>query len=214
MLGSVFRIKSVEFDHNKQFWISHLELCSDNDHDLNKIYCYIKQNISDKTDLITLAYLLFEMGEYDNAEKFIKQMLNEVSYYDCSPKTIVECYNCLGQIAEQKRDLKQASDYYEKAMAIKIQSLPPSHPTIARSYGQIGSICLRNDNNQLAYDYFTKALNIFMNSTQNADYDLDIAECYNSIGNVYNNEEKYDLALINYEKSLRIKKNVLPIDHY
>ncbi|CAF0841353.1 unnamed protein product, partial [Didymodactylos carnosus] len=204
MLGSVFRIKNVGYDREHHPYVD-LEF---DDYNLTSIY--FKQNkIDDETNLLTLFHLLFKMGEYNKAESFIKRVLSEPDEYEYAPKLTIECYNGLGQIAEQKKDFKQALHYYYKALDfIKNRSLSLVHPLIARSFIQVGLVHFTNGNIKLANDYLNIALYIYSTLTKDADRDLDVAKCYYSIGDIYNKAKKSDLAFINYDKALKIYKNI------
>ena len=77
----------------------------------------------------------------------------------------------------------KALSYFEKALSIRQQSLPPNHPDLALCYNNIGLLYGKMGEYAKALSYYEKALGIRQQSLPTNHPDL--ASSYNNIGNVY-----------------------------
>jgi hypothetical protein len=101
MLGSIFRVKSVDEPTEERVWMIRLELCSDDEHELTDVLAKMKsQNGSGQTNLRTLGKILSMMGKFDLAEYYYQCFLDRLSAADSRRKTVCED---LSEVASQKR---------------------------------------------------------------------------------------------------------------
>jgi tetratricopeptide (TPR) repeat protein len=57
-------------------------------------------------------------------------------------------------------EYSKALSYYEKALEIKQQSLPPNHPDLAISYNNIGTMYMNMRNYSKAGSFYQRAMEI------------------------------------------------------
>ncbi|CAF4694053.1 unnamed protein product, partial [Rotaria sp. Silwood2] len=70
MIGSIFRLNSVNRSANDQIWIIEMTLCSESENDLQEVLMYMTQQLGNgDTNLQMLGKLLWNMGQLDLAEK-------------------------------------------------------------------------------------------------------------------------------------------------
>ncbi|CAF4930384.1 unnamed protein product [Rotaria sp. Silwood1] len=99
MLGSIFRLDSINRSSGDQVWIIRMTLCSDDEHDLKQVLVDIKQQFgSGETDLQILGRLLWEMSRLDLAEKYFIRLLEQLPPND---PLLSELYQDLGKLASQ-----------------------------------------------------------------------------------------------------------------
>ncbi|CAF3757204.1 unnamed protein product [Rotaria sp. Silwood1] len=121
MLGSIFRLQSIDCDHeNDQIWIIRMTLCGDDEHDLKHVLMYMKQQIgSEETNLRTLGKLLWKMGKFHLAGKYFDRLLKELPPND---PLISSLYEDLGELASQTGSYDMSIQWYQKSLIIKNQN--------------------------------------------------------------------------------------------
>ncbi|CAF1135549.1 unnamed protein product [Rotaria sordida] len=77
MLGALFRIEQVNEDKKERIWVARVSLASEDDYHLKETFSYMKNTIGDDTDLDSLGKILLKMGEYEQARKCYRRMLDE-----------------------------------------------------------------------------------------------------------------------------------------
>lgn len=116
MLGSIFRLKSIEKNEDNQLWIVKMNLCSENEHELKPILVYMRQQLGiGETNLRRLGKVLWRMGKPDLAEMYFMRQLNELSSNDPS---LSQLYTELGDLASQTRDYEKSVEWHQKAIAL------------------------------------------------------------------------------------------------
>lgn len=116
MLGSVFRVKSVNNPAEERVWIVRLELCSDNEHDLSGVLAKMKtQSGTGKTDLHILGKILWRMGKLDLAENYYQRCLDRLSPDDPQRKAL---YEDLSTVASQKSDFDGSVKWQNEVMKL------------------------------------------------------------------------------------------------
>ncbi|CAF1003858.1 unnamed protein product [Rotaria sp. Silwood1] len=122
MLGSIFRLVDIHQDV-EQVWIIEMRLCSNHDNDLKLVVDQLKKNHGEgdaETSLLSLGFILLDMGKYDSAEKYFFRFLNEQSN---DYQGIARCYYALGNLATKKDDLDSSLVWHFKSLEIKRESL-------------------------------------------------------------------------------------------
>lgn len=207
MLGTIFRIKQVNFNQQRNLWVVSLELCGQDDHDLNSIFQHFKNDFGEKTSLWHLTDLLFDMNEIDRAEKFYHRLIDDVSEYEAAV-----CYDALGVIAHRKADYNLASMYHNKALKYFKTIFPDDHPVLAYSYEHIGAVEESLSNYDLALKNYEEAVVIWLMAY--GDKHIRFARCLINIGLIYDKKKDFSKALANYFCALEIhQQNELPDDH-
>ncbi|CAF1113254.1 unnamed protein product [Didymodactylos carnosus] len=227
MLGSVFRLETIKFDNIDNLWTIQLVLCSENGHEFNKVFDYMKSEMDKETDLLSLGHLLNKMGQFDKAKKYFYRVLDELNInisaqhsgktdekkkipYDSDPR-IPHCYHALGNIANSQGDYDVAEFLLKTALGLQSKSYNNNRISFAVTSSCMGSVYIRKNNFDLALEKFNQSLDIF-SKTIGQDHTY-TATVYANIGNIYRLQKKFDLAKQNLDKSLEIKLKILPDDH-
>ncbi|CAF0753935.1 unnamed protein product, partial [Adineta steineri] len=116
MTGSIFRLDNI-YRNDDEIWIIRMTLCNDDEHDLKQVLMYMKQQIeNEETNLQTLAKLLWEMGEFDLAEKYLTRLLKQLPSND---PLHISLYEDLGKLASQGRKLDMSMEWRQKLFTFK-----------------------------------------------------------------------------------------------
>ncbi|CAF3945779.1 unnamed protein product, partial [Rotaria sp. Silwood1] len=135
MLGSIFRLDSVNRSKNGQIWIIQMTLCSDDEHHLKQVLMDMKEQfMSAETNLQTLGKILWEMSEFDLAEKYFIRLLEQLLPNDPSR---MDLYRDLGKVASHAGQLDKSMEWRQKAIALKKQNPSISSPSISKSKNTI-----------------------------------------------------------------------------
>ncbi|CAF3827178.1 unnamed protein product [Adineta steineri] len=208
-MHTVFRIEDIKpIDGNNDLYQVNLTLTNDNDQDLRTLTDRIQQEtFPDSTGWHRLGLLLTKMGHFNKAQEVYEVLLHQAT--DESDKANI--YHQLGRIKDSQEEYQEALSYYEKAFAIRQQSLPLNHPDLGASYSNIGVVYDNMGDYLRALSNYEKALAIRQQSLPLNHPDLGAS--YSNIGVVYDNMGDYLRALSNYEKALAIRQQSLPLNH-
>ncbi|CAF4931081.1 unnamed protein product, partial [Rotaria sp. Silwood1] len=117
MLGSIFRLKSVNHNSNDQVWVIKMTVCSENEHELKHVLTDMqKQLASGETNLHKFGKLLWEMGKPDLAEKYFIRMIGQLPPNDL---ILADLYQDLGKLASYAGDLDKSMEWRQKAIALE-----------------------------------------------------------------------------------------------
>ena len=117
MIGSIFRLKSIH-QNEDQIWIIEMSLCGDDDCKLKQVVLHMKQQIGyGETNLRTLGKVLWKMGKFVLAEKYLKRLLNELP--SSSDHLLCQLYEDLGELASQTGDYDMSIEWHQKALEAK-----------------------------------------------------------------------------------------------
>ncbi|CAF3307184.1 unnamed protein product [Rotaria socialis] len=205
MCGSIFRILNVSRGQNG-LHIVRLQLCSDDDHELKKLFEYMnKQNVS-WDGILAFGNLLLQMGKLDDAEKYYRIGLTQLGFNHIN---IVYYYHGLGIVHKEKGDYAASFECLQKSL--ELYKNMENHSSVAIVYNNIATLHFNKSDYKQALDSYNMALEIYR--TQNNVDHQDIAMCYNNVGAVYYEQKKYLEALEYYQKALTILEKILPVDH-
>ncbi|CAF3863132.1 unnamed protein product [Rotaria sp. Silwood1] len=207
MLGSVFRVNDVRIDNNK-IWHIKMSLCSENNSDLQKIFYHMTNQYNLKnTRLILFANVLIDMANFDDAEKYLHRLLQQMT---SQHKEIYKNYHALGKVLFEKGYYEKSLKYYRKSLEhLSICEINDSRA--AYIYNGIGEVYQTQGNITLALESFQTALNIFKEIFN--DDNENLAWCYNNLGIAYTLQGNYSEASDYLTKALNIKKKYLPEGH-
>ena len=109
-----FRITDVCNRGTGQEWIIHMTLCDDSNHHLSQLVDHMEvENENFQPNLASFGLLLWKMGKYDLAEKYLRRRLSEISVND--PK-LGSVYLHLGLVIAEKGDYLGSLWCYDKAL--------------------------------------------------------------------------------------------------
>ncbi|CAF0763082.1 unnamed protein product [Adineta steineri] len=201
-MHTIFRIADIQpMDGNNHLYQVDLTLTNDNDQDLRTLTDQIRQETCpDEEGWYRLGLLLINIGQFIKAQEIYEVLLHQATNENDKAKL----YHQLGRIKRNQGEYQEALSYYEKARAIRQQSLNSNHPDLAMSYNSIGDY-------PKALISLEKALAIQQQSLPSNHPHLGMS--YNNIGNLYHNMGDYPKALRSLEKALAIQQQSLPSNH-
>ncbi|CAF1340036.1 unnamed protein product, partial [Rotaria sordida] len=126
MLGSIFRLDSVNRSKHGQVWIIQMTLCNDDEHDLKQVLMDMReQYLSKETNLQKLGKILLEMGKSDLAQHYFIRMLEQLPSND---PLRIDLYLDLATLKSYAGHLNKSMKWRQKASALKkqIQSISSS----------------------------------------------------------------------------------------
>lgn len=152
-------------------------------------------------DLSNIGEALMFQHKYDSALHYYYQALdiaNELSHKDNA--SII--YNCIGQLYQLKNQHEQSNEYYKKALPKLIEYdgkryLSNTYINIGLNYNYLG-------NSRLAIENINKGL-LLAQEIHSAE---NITLAYQALYHHYKKEEKFDSALINYEKTIVLRDSL------
>ncbi|CAF0734419.1 unnamed protein product [Adineta steineri] len=208
-MHTIFRVGDIKpMDGNNHLYNVHLTLTNDNEQNLRTLTNSIRQEIfSDSKGWCGLGLLLIKMSQFDKAEEVYEVLLHEAT----NESDKANIYDQLGSIKYSQRKYQKALSSYEKALAIRQQSLLPNHPDMAKSYYNIGNVHFNMGGYTKALSSLEKALVIRQQSLPPNHPDL--AKSYHTIGNMYGDMGDYPKALSSHEKALVTKQQSLSSNH-
>lgn len=198
MLGAIFRIEHVKYDHHDKTWIGTLTLCGEDDYELRDLLKLMKNHIG--TDIPSLGFLLLRRGDWVKAQKFFQGLLSETTLDDVDR---VNCYKGLGVVASELKLYDEALKHHHEEASLLIQL--GNETEAAVTFTNIGMMYCRKKEFDQALFYEQKALDILLplNHPQ-------LSNVYHSIANIYTYKNKFKLAIEHFEKSLQINRQHFP----
>ena len=114
MIGSMFRLNSI--DRNKdEVWVIKMTLCNENDHDLKDVLEDMRQQFSERIDFHTLGKIVWKLGKFDLAERYITRSLNELPDGDPLKSRL---YRDLSDLASVTGDLNKSVKLHQKSLKL------------------------------------------------------------------------------------------------
>ena len=154
-----------------------------------------------------LAYYYSLNNQWDQALDSYQQYVK----LEQKPQALASGYGSIGRIYEQMKDLSNACLYYKKALALRLQCLPPTHPELATSYLRVGSVMSDLGYYSDALDLLNKCLNIQHRSLP--EYHRQMAETHALIGSALALKDQFLEAISHYDKAIAISERALGYDH-
>ncbi len=124
---------------------------------------------------------------------------------------LATAYNNLGNAYSNLGNYEMALEYQIKALEIKEQVLPPTHPSLATSYNNVGGTYGHLGDHEKELEYKLKDLTICEQVLPPTHPDL--ATSYNNVGLTYGYLGDHEKALEYKRKALEIREQVLPSTH-
>ncbi len=159
----------------------------------------INLNLNDTARLIAtnnaLGNIYLNLSDYDSAASYY---LKAAQLAEASGRLnyLGPIYNNLGKTFTCIKDYEKAGHYLD--IAFKINEKNKDYKTMVENLQNLAS-------NYLLWGYPEKALSYLDSAAEiriTLDNDIETANLYNNYASVYQRQEKYDLALENYQKAL------------
>ena len=167
MFGTIFQIDAVHYNENSKMYIIKLSLCEEDDPRLKDMVDYIKYEIKDTADLVTLADLFIKMGEYDLSKEYYNKYQEQLSVNDPNMKRVWQGLSNLADVEGNYyislNDYKRAHQCFNEQLKL-CQNLPSRHPQFGKCYANIASLCEIQGEKRLALENYEKAHEIYVQS--------------------------------------------------
>ena len=115
MIGSMFRVNSVDRNKDK-VWVIKMTLCNENEHDLRDVLEDMTQQFSRRIDFHTFGKIVWKLGKFDLAERYITRLLNELPENDPLKSSL---YRDLAELASVTGNLDKSVNLHQKALKLK-----------------------------------------------------------------------------------------------
>lgn len=149
-------------------------------------------------------WLLSYFADYDRTFKLFKRGLSAATKkFGQNSKATAACLNIIGKAYHEKRDFKQAYDYYSNAKKIRENIIPADNDDLAQSYNNIGTLAIDMGKYDIAGNMITKAIDIWKSIY--GDNHPEVATGYSNISAALSGKGLHAEALNVLEKSLSIR---------
>ena len=158
----------------------------------------------------THGYLLSRQGKFAEAAVqhqqalAIRQRISPTSYETSrSLNSLAFAYDEIGRYAE-------ARALAERALAIQLGELGPSHPEIALCYNNLGNIASDEGDFARATDYYRRALAIREQTVPAGDDPSGLGDVLNNLGTIALEQGRVDEAFDFYRRALQVREQIDP----
>jgi tetratricopeptide (TPR) repeat protein len=207
MAGSIFRIIDIQLK-NDGISVVQLVLCSDDDHDLKALFEHMCEDVPPECTPLTYGIVLANAGKHEQAEFYFRKVLMELSADD---PLVTHCYHQLGNVLDDRGKYDESLEYFERALAKKMEILPADDPSVANTHTCCGVGYFRKSDFERALISYQKALDIYKKVY--GDENQDVAMCLYNIGDVRMLNNDFEDALRMYQQALSIWTKCLPDNH-
>ncbi|CAF3870975.1 unnamed protein product [Rotaria magnacalcarata] len=201
-VGSIFRVEGVTFDEKLGMGFAKLALCDQDEFELKDIMNRVKEDVGD--DFIGLGYLFNLQHDFSKAKKCFEKFLSETTIDEFYKS---QCHRGLGFIEASSGNYDKALKHYHNALDLIVKSKPDDHSSIGAAHICIAEAYAWKNDNEAALKHLEEA-------KQHLDEDtLEMANLCSIKGNILKSEKNLEQAIDMYRIVLRIRLNLLPINH-
>ncbi|CAF4167834.1 unnamed protein product [Rotaria sp. Silwood2] len=211
-IGMILRIDTVKKQqlNDKVYWLVKLNVEKEEILPIQELFQSLKNDIDkEESDLVIFSTILWHMGDYDRAEKYLKMLLNGL---EPNNSNLANVYNLLGLIYMSKSLYDEAIDAYNQSIEFRRQSQDENdHIDFAPVYSNLGILYSEKQNHKEAFQFYQKALDLAQkhlspNHVQMFSYVMNIALAYDNLNDYVN-------SLTFYKKALEIIVINIKCDH-
>lgn len=207
-MHSVFRVNKIsQIDSTKPLYQVDLQPIGDDNLQLQAFAQFLEKYVKDEKGWIRIPNYLFNMDEFDKAERFCMKLLEQTSDVD----ETIGCYCQLGCIKGAQGENDMMIEYAKKVNEIADQEPPPSDYCVAKNYENMSDLYSAIEQYSDALSYQQSALEVKEESLPSDHPDL--ATAYQKIAKAYLQAEDVQNALAYHQKALEIKEKILPPNH-
>ncbi|CAF1492880.1 unnamed protein product, partial [Didymodactylos carnosus] len=185
MPGTIYQMDCIQNDSNHQLRILKMSLCGEDDTRLKYMVDYLKYEMKETTDLISLANLFVKMGEYDMAKVYYHKYQNYLSNNDpnikCAWDGLSQLSDIKGNYSIAMKNYKEARKYFNEQLKL-CQNLPDHHPSSGKCYANFANLYEIEGKKQRALKYYQRAVDIYHQALP--PYHPDITRIENCIENI------------------------------
>lgn len=132
-------------------------------------------------------------------------------FYGERHRLVAVGYNNVGIVYSEMGELKQASEYLERALDIRKEVLGKAHPDIAVGYQNLGTIYYDLQQYDEAITHYKQAEALHLDRFPEGHPAL--SNVYANLGQAYTQKGQYEQALDYYHKDLDINRQLLEATH-
>ncbi|CAF3820022.1 unnamed protein product [Rotaria sp. Silwood1] len=208
MLGSVFRLNHIHLESDGRSFTIQLSLTNKDQNEVRELFDCMKIEAENDNVLYSLAYILFNSGKLDAAERCYRRYLNDQPEENVNA---AKTYQSLGAIFQLRGEYDSALEILNKAVKIFDRKIPYANPFVAITHTSIGNLHLRRKDPTSALCAFEKALHMF--KQVHGEEHQRVAMCLNNMGLTFQAQKKFDEACFYYQQALTISEKTLPANH-
>ena len=207
-MGSIFRICSIDKDNN-DIWNIHLKLIDkENDQELERLADDIWNKIRSYDDLFSFIKLLRLIGHFEKAKEYIDLLLYESVFCD-DVQNLALLINEIGLIYEEQGDFAIANVYYEIFIDIKskrqlLYMKNTLSSTIQRATSQTIEKHIQDMRNENNEELIKLKNSLKKEEKTNVPNRESLADYYQEIGHIYEQQENDTEALKMYKKCVQL----------
>ena len=165
-----------------------------------------QREVEEQSIVIVFGRLMCNLGEYDKAQKYFEELLN-----DPNDEDIAWIEFNIGRVLDFKGEWKEAKEYYDHAYERMMKSKPARMKDSAYVLNNIGVILHQQGKHAEALDCCQRALK--MREKYYPSGHVNIASSLNNIGLILYSQGKYDEALRYQQHSLKMREKYYPSGH-
>ncbi|CAF3388520.1 unnamed protein product [Rotaria socialis] len=200
--GSIFKVEGVTFDEKLGMGFAKLALCDQDEFELKDIMNRVKEDVGD--DFIGLGYLFNLQHDFSKAKKCFEKFLSETTIDEFYKS---QCHRGLGFIEASSGNYDEALKHYHNALDLIVKSKPDDRSSIGAAHICLAEAYAWKNDNEAALKHLEEA-------KQHLDEDtLEMANLCSIKGNILKSEKNLEQAIDMYRIVLRIRLNLLPINH-
>jgi len=159
--------------------------------------------------LLSWAEKLLQRNDFDNAEKYYREALQEAKALNTTSFEVARGLNGLGAVAENRGNLDEAEHFFREASEIR-EALAPNSLIAATSLNNLGYVALDRGDLDKAEELLKRGLSI---REKLAPDSLDVASSYNNLGIMAYQRGQLAVAEAYYRKALVIREKLAPGTH-
>ena len=207
--GSVFQIENIEEEMNDN---GDITICTINvktieeDQQLENEYReYNRKQMNEEGPRIMFSILLKRMGKFKKSLQFLYNLLANPD-----GENVAYIHNRIGIALKDNAKYYDALMHFDKAFKMTYYSDPPDRKYSAYVLHNKGLVYAKQKNYENALQYYRRAISVLNSQGDNDNFDIGVAQFYNSIGRLLLHQKRFDEALAYQLQALKIRESFTP----
>lgn len=191
MVGTIFKLQSISYDSKLQLWRLRLRLFNENNHRLAKLYKSIRDKMGQETDLLTLADLLVQQGDYEHAlrvyTRSVFDLISAANLTDHGERNLIQSFMGIANVQGDLGRYDDSIEFYNEIIKLinSRKNSDQKHYQKAVAYYAKSSPSSEKGDYARAKQDCEHALAIFIK--YHGYDDSNVANCYEMLGNIDGN---------------------------
>ena len=150
MTGSIFHLENIN-RNDDGVWIIKMTLNGDEEHDLIKVLLQMKRQMGNgEVNLRILGKILWDMGEFDLAEKYFNRLLKQLKPND---QLHILLYEDLAQLESHRHNFEVNVEWRQKLVEFEQQHQLTNDDNISRIRNHVGKFIEEKESIMFNYIY-------------------------------------------------------------